>query len=273
MTPDDFRDFADFLRKNSGISLGEDKEYLVEARMAPVMEEWNFTSISGLCAALRDTGDPELEAQVVDYMTTNETSFFRDNRPFEALEHFVLPALIDSRGSDKRISIWSAACSFGQEPYSIAMILHEKFPSLADWNVTITATDISKRAIARASAGSYSELEINRGLPPDLRDKYFTRSGYRWEIDGRLRDSVEFRPLNMIDPSMPFPPADIIFVRNILYYFEVDLQKQVLTRIRAAMAPSSYLFLGSADTIANTGTEFERLDDFPRSGCFRVGGN
>jgi len=270
MTPDEFQFFADFLRKQSGISIDIRKEYLVEARIVPLAREMGLSNLSALVSTLRAGTNGTLGHQIVDRMTTNETSFFRDIRPFETLTQYVIPSLLEKHATERELHIWSAACSSGQEPYSIAMQLRESFPELADWTVKIIATDLSDTALVRAREGSYSQLEVNRGLPSNLLKKYFTRSGVRWEIKKTIRDMVDFRQLNLIVPDSDFPSADVAFVRNVLIYFERDLQRNVLARLHDRMSIPSFLFLGGSETTVKIDERFEVIDDLPRTGCYRV---
>jgi len=270
MNSDEFEFFATFLRQRSGISLDANKAYLIESRMLSLIEERGIGSLSTLVAQLRSESDPILEDRVVDEMTTNETAFFRDVRPFDMLTDYMIPALLESRSTERRLQIWSAGCSTGQEPYCIAMTLKENFPQLADWTVNIVATDICETAIEQAQEGSYSQLEVNRGLPQEMLDKYFTKSGVRWKLDKDLREMVEFRKLNLIAPITDIPAADIVFIRNVLIYFDLDLQRETLSRVRSLMNPRSYLVLGCAETTLNVDDCFERIEDLPRSGCYRL---
>ena len=270
MSPDEFQFFADFLRERSGISLDAGKEYLVEARMTTVLSDYEFASLSTLIVTLRSGSDPALEDRVVEEMTTNETSFFRDHQPFEELKELVIPTLIETRGTEKKLHIWSAACSAGQEPYSIAMLIKEHFPELADWTLSIIGTDLSEAALEKARKGSYSQLETNRGLPPELLTKYFTRSGVRWQINDEIREMVEFRKLNLLEPITGLPVADVVLVRNVLIYFEQALKQETLAKIRGVMDPSSYLFLGGAETTLQVDDQLVRVSDRPRTSCYQL---
>ena len=269
MNATDFEFFARFLRDRSGISLDTSKEYLVEARIGPLASELGFGGVDALVEKLRSGADSQLAKRVVDTMTTNETSFFRDLNPFEALKSEVIPRLLEERESERKLQIWSAACSTGQEPYSIAMVLRENFPELAGWTVSIVATDLSAAVLEQARSGSYSQLEVNRGMPAPLLAKYFTRQGVRWQVSDELRTWVEFRELNLLDSFASLPPADIVFLRNVLIYFEIERKRDILGRIRQVMNPDSYLFLGGAESTLNVDDRFERVDP-ARAGCYRL---
>jgi chemotaxis protein methyltransferase CheR len=197
-----------------------------------------------------------LHNQAVDALTTNETSFFRDFHPFEALRKEILPRLIQLRGGVKQLSIWSAACSTGQEPYSLAMLIREHFPEIRDWKLSIIATDLSPTVLKVATEGAYSQLEVNRGLPAAYLVKYFTKEGDRWLIRPELKRDVEFRGMNLIQPWPIFPPLDLVFIRNVMIYFDVETKKTILRRIRNCLLPHGYLSLGTSETTINIDPEF-----------------
>lgn len=270
MKPEEFEFFTDLLRKRSGISIGAGKEYLAEARMAVLLEERGLADVTGLINALKSGSDRELEDQVIDHMASKETSFFRDTKVFETLAEHVIPAAIEARAQTRTLDIWSAGCSTGQEPYSISMILRDKFPELSDWDVNIVATDLADTALEQARTGSYSQLEVNRGLPNESLDKHFTQSGVRWQINDDLREMVDFRRLNLVDGITDIPQVDVVFLRNVLIYFDLDHQEKVLAGVRNQMTPSSCLYLGSSETTINVDDRFERIPDTPRSGCYRL---
>jgi len=192
-------------------------------------------------------------------MTNNETWFFRDLQPFQALRTVVLPALIASRAVERRLNIWYAACSRGQEPYSIAMLLRENFPGRRNWNVRLMATDISTSVLERAQRGHYSQLEINRGLPAPPLARYFSREGMDWVISDELRRSVEFRSFNLAEPWREFPASDIVFLRNVLIYFDVETKKTILAQMRRALRADGCLFMGGAETTLNLDDRSERM--------------
>ena len=270
MNREEFQNFSEFLRERSGVSLDPSKQYLVEARMAPLVEAAKLGSLAALVDRLRESEDPDLETRVVDEMMTNDTSFFRDVKPFEILRTEILPAQILTRDKERRLQIWSAACASGQEAYSIAILLLESFPELADWSIDFLATDISQAAIEKARNGSYSQLEVNRGLPPDLLRKYFTQSGIRWKVNDELREMVEFRELNLVSPLFEIPRADIVFARNVLLYFESDLKQKTLGLLRESMAPDAALFLGRAESPVGLDHELVRVEGPPANSCFRI---
>ncbi len=255
----------DYVRKlvldHSAIVLSDSKKYLVESRLTPLARDVGVDSIGDLVGKLQGQPFGESHRQVVDAMTTNETSFFRDFHPFEALKNEVIPRLMDEREVEKKLHIWCAACSSGQEPYSLAMLLRESFPALRDWTVSIIATDISEEMVAKAKAGVYSQLEVNRGLPAPLLIKYFQKAGTDWQIKEELRSMIEFRQMNLVDRWPPMPQPDIVLIRNVLIYFDVEIKRQILGEIRSRMKKDGALFLGGAETTINVDDAFQRVQN------------
>jgi chemotaxis protein methyltransferase CheR len=260
----DYDYLCDLVKKCSAIALDERKSYLVEARLAPLARRAGFESLPAFVACLRAGPASGLRQQVVEAMTTNETSFFRDVYPFECLRRSLLPDLLHRRAGERRLTIWSAGCSSGQEPYSVALLLREHFPTLAGWDVRIIGSDLSQEMLERARQGRYSQAEVNRGLPAQLLVKYFRRQGLEWELHDGVRRMVEFRPLNLIEPWPPLPPLDVVFVRNVLIYFGADTRREVLGKVRRVLRPDGTLFLGGAETALNMDDTFERV---PQEGC------
>lgn len=257
------------LQRRSAIVLEPHKDYLVEARLVPLAKREGLGSLAALVAKLRHEGDSSpLLRRVVDAMTTNETLFFRDLHPFEALRTRLLPELL-ARRTTRELRIWSAACSSGQEPYTIAMLLRESFPQLATWNVEILATDLSPTMIARARDGIYSRIEVNRGLPLPLLAKYFTAHGADYRISDDLRRMVTFREQNLATPWPAMGPFDLVFLRNVLIYFDVDTKRSILSRTLGLLRPDGYLLLGAAETTLNLEERFERVP-LDRAGCYRI---
>jgi chemotaxis protein methyltransferase CheR len=248
----DFDYVSAFARRNAAIVIDRGKEYFIETRLAPIVESQGCKTLGELIAKMRTS--PALSAlhgKVIDALTTNETFFFRDFQPFEALRRAVLPQLIEQRAAQRRLNIWSAACSTGQEPYTLAMLLRENFPQLAGWNVSILATDLSPTVLAQARAGSYNQFEVNRGLPAPLLIKYFSKQGDRWAVKDELRRGIEFRQMNLVEPWPVFPPFDIVMIRNVMIYFDVPTKQAILKKIRACIQPRGSLFLGTAETTMN----------------------
>lgn len=268
ITPAEFDRVRRLVRTEAGIVLDDGKEYLVEARLGPVARQEGLPSVSALVAQL-GPAQGRLHARVVDAMTTNETIFFRDVEPFEVLRKEILPELIAARRASRRLHIWCGASSTGQEPYSIAMTIAEHFPELASWTVEIRATDISEEVLAKARAGRYTQLEINRGLPAPMLVKYFEKRGLEWELQPRIRQMVRFETLNLMRPLPAMSPQDLVFLRNVLIYFEVADKQRILGNVRRVLRPDGYLFLGAAETTRSLDDNFERLP-FSKTGCYRL---
>lgn len=257
------------VRRRSGIVLEREKVYLVETRLATLARREGLASLESLLAKFHTPAANDLYDKVVEAMTTNETSFFRDSQPFEALRQVVIPELRKQRAAQRRLFIWCGAASSGQEPYSVSMLLQEHFPALADWNVRILATDLSAEMLERARRGVYSQFEVNRGLPAHLLVKYFERRGPEWRLKEAVRRPVEFRKVNLVEPWPPMAAPDVILMRNVLIYFDVETKKTILGKIRRLLPPDGYLFLGGAETTMNLDDAFERIP-FERSGCYRL---
>lgn len=253
----------EFVRKlvldRSSIALEATKSYLVESRLAPVARQHGLGSTRELIAALQRAANGPLHDLVVDAMTTNETSFFRDVHPFDALRTQLLPELLPKRAPRKTLNVWSAACSSGQEPYSVAILLREHFPQLSAWTVKIHATDLSREMLRKAAKGEYNQLEVNRGLPANCLVKYFERDGLRWTIKRELRDTVTFAQLNLTDSWSQLPQMDVIFMRNVLIYFTAETKRQILAKVHRQLAPDGALFLGGAETTLGLNERFQRI--------------
>lgn len=269
LNPSDFNFIRDLVRRHSAIALEADKAYLIEMRLGPVARQAGFASLQELIASLRAQPQAHpLQRQVVEAITTHETSFFRDLHPFEALRNTVLPELLDKRWP-LNLSIWCAACSSGQEPYSIAMLMRQHFPTLAYHRVRIIATDLSGAIIERAREGVYSQIEVNRGLPAALLSRYFDKQGLCWRIRPEIRRMVEFQQGNLAEAWPPMPPLDVVFMRNVLIYFDVSTKKAILSKIRQVLKPDGYLFLGSSETTLNLDADFEPVS-MGKSLCYQL---
>jgi chemotaxis protein methyltransferase CheR len=244
--------------ERSAIVLEASKHYLVEARLTPLARDAGV-SINDFVHGLTRTPFGALHLKVVEAMTTNETSFFRDSSPFEALRTLALPRLIERRAQTRTLQIWSGAASTGQEAYSIAMIIREHFPALANWTLHILGTDLSEEVLAKARAAQYGQVEINRGVPAPLLVKYFERHGLRWTVVEPIRRMVEFRHMNLVAPWPALPRMDIVFLRNVLIYFDAETKKTILRKVRSLLQPDGYLFLGGAETTINLDDALERV--------------
>jgi chemotaxis protein methyltransferase CheR len=263
----------DFIRTlvsgRAGIVLETGKEYLVEARLEPVTQKLGLGSIGELVMRLRLEPRCGFDTHVIEAMTTNETTFFRDNAPFEVLRKHMLPALIQARRASTQLRIWCAASSTGQEPYSLAMLIAEHFPELASWDVQIVASDLSQDVLERARTARYTQFEVNRGLPIQYLMKYFEKHGSEWTLKRFIADRVEFKQINLIERWPPFLPLDMVFIRNVMIYFDLETKRQILQRIKQILRPDGYLFLGSSETTMNLGDEFKRTDH-DLAGCYRI---
>jgi chemotaxis protein methyltransferase CheR len=249
----------DLVYRRAAIVIEQGKEYLVESRLTPLARAEGFASINDMVARMRAQPANGLHSKVVEAMTTNETSFFRDQHPFDAMRTSILPDLRKARAAARALRIWSAACSTGQEAYTLAMVIREHFGDLAAWDVNILGTDLSTAMVARAKEGLFSQLEINRGLPAPLMLKYFDRQGLHWQIKGSLRQMTTWKPMNLIDPWPSMPKFDVIFLRNVLIYFDVPTKRAILSNIRRVLAPDGFLFLGGAETTLKIDESFERV--------------
>lgn len=267
-TPD-----LDYVRQlvvdQSAIVLEREKAYLVEVRLTPLATKLGFASLPELVAKLRTQPVNGTHRMVVDAMTTNETYFFRDVHPFDALRQTILPDLISRRARERTLRIWCGACSTGQEPYSIAILLREHFPQLFTWQMQMVATDLSRDVLAKAQEGVYTQLEVNRGLPANLLVKYFTRVGANWRIRDEVRALVQFQELNLAKPFPVLPRFDLVFLRNVLIYFDTESKRAILAKIRRQLAPDAYFFLGGAETTLNLDENFE-VATVGRAVCYRM---
>lgn len=256
----DFTYIADMVRKESAIVLTPAKDYLVQARLLPVAQQHGLSGVPQLVSELRTRNDPQLRQQVVEALTTNETSWFRDNDPYRLLGSTVLPEVAAAaRAANRPVRIWSAACSTGQEPYSIAIVLRENLPPGVRYE--LVASDLSAEMVARAQAGRFSQLEMNRGLPASLLVRYFDREGAHWRVGPDLRRDLSFNRINLAAPLPALGTFDIVFIRNVLIYFDVDTKRGVLDRVRRLLRPGGWLFLGAAETTMGVTSEFVRAQD------------
>jgi chemotaxis protein methyltransferase CheR len=262
MNTDDFNHLSKLIKDRSGLVLTPDKGYLLESRLLPVARKWELKSLDELVARIRQRNESALIRDVVEAMTTNESFFFRDSKPFDQFRQVVLPSLLQARAATRHIKIWSAACSSGQEPYSLAMILNEEKAKLAGWTVDILATDLSTEILAKAQAGAYSQFEVQRGLPIQLMIKYFKQNGDRWQLDPLIRNMVKFRPFNLLDDLGSLGSFDVVFCRNVLIYFDQPTKTQILERMAKLLsAANGYLYLGGAETVVGLTTRFAPMPE------------
>jgi chemotaxis protein methyltransferase CheR len=260
MTDLDYAFLAKSLLDRSAIVLEPGKEYLVESRLLPVAKRHGFATIAEFVQRLRTPPQLNLMDDVVEAMVTTETLFFRDLVPFDILRTTVIPQFIRDRASQRRLTMWCGAASSGQEPYSIAMLLREHFPELLTWQITFLATDISHTMLQRCRDGRYSQMEVNRGVSPQLLAKYFVAEGGQWQIRADLRAMIDFRPLNLASSWPLLPPCDLVFLRNVMIYFDVPTKKAILQKIAKILKPDGYLILGGAETTYGLDDTFRRVD-------------
>jgi len=231
------------------------RDYLFDTRLTKVLRNQGMTRLEELVQHLKQRKNPQLERSIAEAMTINETSFFRDSRPFELLRTDLLPKLIEARRSMRALRFWSAACSTGQEAFSVAMLMLEHFPLLAGWNIRIEGTDLCAEVVQRAQAGQYHRIEINRGLPARFVVRYFDHTGEEWVVKPEVSKLCNFRQANLCSPQLPFNRAedrfDVIFLRNVMLYFSQETRRTLLAAIHRVLAPDGILFLGSSEQPAD----------------------
>lgn len=259
ITPENLQFLCRAVYEESGIVLDETKSYLIESRLAPVARSEGLDTLDSLCQLLQAVSATSLRTKVVEAMTTNETLFFRDRHPFETLVEETLPRLIEARRAERKLNIWCAATSSGQEPYSVLILLKEHFPELASWDINFLGSDISQAMLDRTRAGIYSQLEINRGMPARLMVKYFEKDGATWQIKKELRDMLQLRRINLAESWGPMPRLDLVFIRNVLIYFDTETKKKILGCIRRQMRADGVMFLGGSETTVNLDSSFQRV--------------
>lgn len=261
MTPQDYDYLSKLLKERSGLQLSGDKQYLLESRLLPVARQQNCSSIGELVAKLKSFAEEPLRVRVTEAMTINESFFFRDKTPFDRFQDTVLPFMSKARADRKRLRIWCAAASTGQEPYSLAMMLKAKSELFAGWKVDIIATDISNEVLEKAKSGLYSQFEVQRGLPIQLLLKYFKQDGDQWRIDPSLRDMVQFKKHNLLEDFTGLGMFDVIFCRNVLIYFDSKIKEDVLTRVSRVLVRDGHLLLGAAETVVGFTNLFMPMPD------------
>jgi chemotaxis protein methyltransferase CheR len=261
VTAEDFDFLRKLLRERSGLVLSAEKQYLAESRLLPVARKRGLASLTALVAGLKARPNCEMAVEVVEAMTTNETFFFRDKIPFENFRDLIVPALVTARAREKRIRIWCAACSSGQEPDSLAMSLKEMGPAIAGYRFEIIATDLSGEVLERAKEGLYSQFEVQRGLPIQQLVKHFDQVGDRWQISPAIRAMIQFRTLNLLNDFSPLGTFDIVFCRNVLIYFDQEIKVGVLNRIVKQVPDDGYLALGAAETVVGLTDAFKPVPD------------
>jgi len=256
MKPQDFEFLSNLLKRRSGLELSPDKVYLLESRLTPLARRRGMEGLEELTQELRRTNSDTLVREVTEAMTTNESFFFRDSTPFDQFRDQVLPVLRQRRSGSKRIRIWCAACSNGQEPYSIALMLHEQMQHWRDWTIEILGTDIARNVLEKARQGTYTQFEVQRGLPIKMLMTYFTQDGDSWQIAPEIREMVTFKEANLLEDFSHLGSFDVIFCRNVLIYFDHETKVNVLERLRQAMPSDGTLFLGAAETVLGVSDRF-----------------
>ena len=257
MTGPDYDHFCRLVRQRSGLVLTPEKAYLVSSRLGPVARAQGLGTVEQLLAVLRIGASEALLQQVVDVMATHESYFFRDTAPFEQLANAILPPLIAARHAQRTLRIWCAACSSGQEPYSVAMILMEMWHRLAGWKLEILATDMSEPILRKASAGLYNDFEVKRGLSAERQARWFKQEPDGWRVSPKLQQMVRFKPHNLLQGSAGLGMFDVIFCRNVLIYFDIETKRQILDQVSRAMAVDGSLLLGSAETVLGVSNAVE----------------
>lgn len=257
MNPQDYAVLSGFLKAASGLALTPEKVYLLTSRLQPVAQIHGMKTIADVAQALRLGGTERLKQDVIEAMTTNETSFFRDGTPFEMLRTHVLNELFERRKAARTIRVLCAAASSGQEPYSIAMILAEAFAKVPGWTADILGIDIDSKILAKAEQGLYTQLEVQRGLPVQMLTKYMEqRADQTWQVKPAIRGLVRYRRCNLVQPFGDLGQFDIVFCRNVLIYFDNGQKRDVLNRLCNHMPRDGYLFLGGAETVIDITDRF-----------------
>ena len=268
LAPSDIEFLTELVERHSGNVIAPRQVYMLERRLTPFAGTIGLENVESLVSQLRATYDESLSRQVAEAVTVNETSFFRDLHLFQALQHTVIPQVIKANADRKEIRIWCAACSSGQEPYSVAMVIREHFPQLYDWDVSIVATDLSEEMLRRSRLGVYSQLEANRGLPTQKLIRFFNRKGPHWQAKPELRELIKHRRLNLAEPWPYLGHFDIVLIRNVLIYFDQEVKKDILKRVKGTLRPEGFLFVGSAETLLGLGVPYHRKE-IDASICYR----
>ena len=256
MKTEDFQLLQGLLKERSGLVLTEEKQYLLESRLMPLARKRGLGGLEDLISAIRTNRQESLLRDVTEAMTTNESLFFRDAKPFEQFRQNILPMLMETRANTRRLRIWSAACSTGQEPYSLAMTLHEEAVKLQGWRVEILATDLSDEVLEKARVGMYSQFEVQRGLPVQYLMKYFEQVDEMWQINSAIRAMVKYQPFNLLTDLSRLGAFDVIFCRNVLIYFDNETKTKVLEGMSRMMAADGVLYLGGAETVLGISDKF-----------------
>lgn len=255
--PENYRFLQQRLYSQVGIVFEDNKHYLFESRLAPIVKRLGLSSVNDLCAFIHAEGNAEIDQQVSEAMTTNETYFFRDPAQYEAIRTSLLPKLMEQRGGASRsFRCWSAASSTGQEAYSLAMLLLEE--GMSQWNLQIFGTDYSSAVVNRARSGIYQQIEVNRGLPASLLVKYFCRSGLEWKLSETVRRMARFETIDLRKSMKGLGPFDLVFCRNVMIYFDDRTKRNIMKELHTTLFRGGWLLLGGAEAIFGLDEWFER---------------
>ncbi len=263
MQPADFQFLSDLLKKRSGLALTEDKAYLIESRLTPIARAQGLADVTQLCGHIRAGTKEELLVEITEAMTTNESSFFRDIKPYESLRKQVFPMIMQASGASRRMRIWSAACSTGQEPYTIAICIEEDKAKMPGWSFEIIGTDLAKKVVDKAKQGIYSQFEAQRGLPIQMLVKYFSSlPDTTWQLKDMIRSQVQFKTHNLLEDYTALGKFDIIFLRNVLIYFDDATKAGITDKMARTLQPHGVLIIGSTESLVDPKGLFKPLDDF-----------
>ena len=265
LTPPDIELLSGIVAEYSGNMIAPRQAYMLEKQLAPIAKSNGLADVPALVQEIRRSKNPNLSTQIAEAVTVNETSFFRDAHPFEALKKQIIPDLTAANQNRREIRIWCAACASGQEPYTLAMVIRENFPHLSNWKIKIVATDISNEMLDKCRSGEYSQLEVNRGLPARTLVRFFERSGSLWRAKPELRDMIEFSRLNLTSPFSSLGQFDIVFLRNV---FDKPTKQDILTRVHGVLRPDSYLFIGSVESTIGFNVPYRR-EEIDATVCYR----
>ena len=248
-TLDELHFVRQLVRDQSGMVLTEDKEYLIVSKMRSLARRRQCSSLTDLVKQLRDPASTDLRRAMIEEILVGETCFFRDVHPFEALRNVILPELIRDAAEEKKLNLWCAATSTGQEPYSLAILLTEVLPDLSRWSVSLLATDLSDTKLDQARAGLYSDFEMARGMTEPLRSRCFHHEPEGWRVRDSLRKRVTFTRMNLIGDWPNLPKMDLVLLRNVLIYFDTVMRTAIMQKLRKVIRPNGYLLLGTSETL------------------------
>lgn len=263
MRPEDFKFLCELLKKRSGLALTDDKVYLIESRLLPIARAQGLGDVTQLCDQIRKGAREDLLVEITEAMTTNESSFFRDIKPYECLRQQVLPMIMQKTASSKQMRIWSAACSTGQEPYSVAICIQEDAAKMPGYRFDIIGTDLAKKVVEKAKLGLYSQFEAQRGLPIQMLVKYFSaQPDTTWQLKDTIRSMVQFKTHNLLDDYASLGKFDVIFLRNVLIYFDDKTKGEITEKMARALQPHGVLIIGSTESLVDPKGQFVAMENF-----------